>query len=139
MILQSKSDTDTREIGRRLGKKLHSGNVVCLYGELGSGKTTMVKGIASVFGIEERDITSPSFTIIAEYDADIPFNHIDLYRLSGSDVTDLGLHEYFAGEGISIIEWAERAEKEIPEDSIKVRIGYTGESTREIEIEGINI
>lgn len=139
MKLKSKSDAETREIGRRLGEKLTPGDVVSLYGELGAGKTTMVKGIASVFGIEERDITSPSFTIIAEYDADIPFNHIDLYRLSGSDVTELGLHEYFAGEGISIIEWAERAEKEIPEDSIKVRIGYTGESTREIEIEGINI
>jgi tRNA threonylcarbamoyladenosine biosynthesis protein TsaE len=139
VILQSNSDADTREIGRRVGKRLVPGNVVCLYGELGSGKTTMVKGIASTFNIDERDITSPSFTIIAEYEADIPFNHIDLYRLSRGEVDGLGLYEYFNSESISIIEWADRAEEEIPEGSIKVRLSHVGEDTREIEIEGISI
>ncbi|MEW6602915.1 MAG: tRNA (adenosine(37)-N6)-threonylcarbamoyltransferase complex ATPase subunit type 1 TsaE, partial [Nitrospirota bacterium] len=73
MKLQSESDAETRAIGRRLGGQLKKGDVVCLYGELGAGKTTMVKGIASAFGINERDITSASFTIIAEYNANVPF------------------------------------------------------------------
>lgn len=139
MIVQSKSDAETREIGRRIGERLSPGDVVCLYGELGAGKTTMVKGIASVFGIMERDVTSPSFTIIIEHEGAIPFNHIDLYRLSENDAADLGLHEYFGKKGISVIEWAERAEKEIPDDAIKVRLRYSGQDRREISIEGITI
>lgn len=139
MILQSKSDAETRDIGRRLGERLSPGDVVCLYGELGAGKTTMVKGIASVFGIMERDVISPSFTIIIEHEGEVPFNHVDLYRLSENDVADLGLHEYFGKKGISVIEWAERAEKEIPDDAIKVRINYSGEDKRDILIEGITI
>ncbi len=135
MKLLSKSEAETKDIGRRLGEKLKRGDVVCLYGELGSGKTTMVKGIASAFGIDERDVTSASFTIIVEYNTDVPFYHIDLYRLSQKEASDIGLDEYLGGDGVSVIEWAERAEDEIPEKSIKVNLNYTGENSREIEIE----
>ncbi len=137
MKLQSRDEADTKEIGRRLGEKLKGGDVVCLYGELGSGKTIMVKGIASALGISERDITSASYTIIAEYDAKVPFYHIDLYRLVPGEVSDLGLKEYVDSDGISVIEWAERAEGEIPDNSINVRIGYKEGDSREIEINGI--
>ncbi|MBI5097694.1 MAG: tRNA (adenosine(37)-N6)-threonylcarbamoyltransferase complex ATPase subunit type 1 TsaE [Nitrospirae bacterium] len=139
MKLLSKNEDETKDIGRKLGEKLKRGDVVCLYGELGSGKTTMVKGLASVFGIDERDITSASFTIIAEYDEDVPFYHIDLYRVTSEDVPELGLQEYFGGGGISVIEWAERAEGEIPETSIKVSLNYTDDNIREIEITGIEL
>lgn len=139
MVLQSKSEAETKEIGRKLGKRLKAGNVVCLYGELGSGKTIMVKGIASVIGIDERDITSASFTIIAEYKGAVPFYHIDLYRIEHERVADLGLQEYLYGDGISVIEWAERAEGEIPDESIKVQFSYTGNDSREIKIEGIDL
>lgn len=139
MKLLSKNEDETKDIGRKLGEKLKRGDVVCLYGELGSGKTTMVKGLASVFGIDERDITSASFTIIAEYDEEVPFYHIDLYRVTSEDVPELGLQEYFGGEGISVIEWAERAEGEIPETSIKVSLTYTDNNIREIEITGIEL
>ncbi len=135
----SRNEGETKEIGKRLGKKLKPGDVVCLYGELGAGKTTMVKGIASVIGINERDITSASFTIIAEYNGTVPFYHIDLYRVEPQDVDNIGLYEYLGRSGISVIEWAERAEKEIPDDSIRVRFHYTGEDSREIEIEGIEL
>ncbi len=134
MKLQSKSEAETKDIGRKLGERLKRGDVVCLYGELGSGKTTMVKGIASALGINERDITSASFTIIVEYDANIPFYHIDLYRVAPEEVSGLGLEEYFGTDGISVIEWAEKAEGEIPEKSIRVSFSYTGENSREIEI-----
>lgn len=133
----SRNEAETKEIGRRLGEKLKPGDVVCLYGELGAGKTTMVKGIASAVGINERDITSASFTIIAEHNGTVPFYHIDLYRVEPREVDDIGLYEYLGRDGISVIEWAERAEKEIPDGSIKVRFNYAGEDSREIEIEGI--
>jgi tRNA threonylcarbamoyladenosine biosynthesis protein TsaE len=136
---QSNSEAETREIGFRLGKKIKRGDVVCLYGELGSGKTTMVKGIARALGISERDITSASFSIIVEYDSDIPFYHIDLYRVENDEVASLGLHEYIGMEGISVIEWAERAEKEIPDNRIKVTLKYTGENSREIWVDGISL
>lgn len=138
MKLLSKSEEETIEIGRRLGKRLRKGDVVCLYGELGSGKTTMVKGIASVFGINERDITSASFTIIAEYDKEVPFFHIDLYRIASGDASELGLQDYLGRDGVSVIEWAERAEGEIPRDSIKVYLSYS-DNFREIEITGIEL
>ncbi|RJR16104.1 MAG: tRNA (adenosine(37)-N6)-threonylcarbamoyltransferase complex ATPase subunit type 1 TsaE [Nitrospiraceae bacterium] len=137
MTLQSKSDSETKEIGYRLGQQLKRGHVVCLYGELGAGKTTMVKGIASAFGINERDITSASFTIIAEYNVSIPFYHIDLYRITPDEITELGLQEYLGGDGIAVIEWAERAEGEIPEQSIRVYLRHNEDNTREIEIKGL--
>jgi tRNA threonylcarbamoyladenosine biosynthesis protein TsaE len=139
MKFLSNGPDETKDLGRKLGKKLKRGDVVCLYGELGSGKTVMVKGIASVFGINERDITSASFTIIAEYDADVPFYHIDLYRVSAGKSSELGLHEYLGGNGISVIEWAERAEDEIPEDCIKVSLNYKSDDVREIEITGMEL
>jgi tRNA threonylcarbamoyladenosine biosynthesis protein TsaE len=136
---QSNSEAETREIGFTLGKKIKRGDVVCLYGELGSGKTTMVKGIARALGISERDITSASFSIIVEYDSDIPFYHIDLYRIENNEVASLGLHEYIGMEGISVIEWAERAENDIPDNSIKVTLEYTGENSREVWVDGISL
>jgi tRNA threonylcarbamoyladenosine biosynthesis protein TsaE len=139
MKLQSNSDAETRDIGRRIGERLKRGDVVCLYGDLGAGKTTMVKGIASALGISERDITSASFTIIAEYDAGVPFYHIDLYRLTPEQIPDLGLHEYLGSDGISVIEWAERAEGEVPDDSIRISLYHKEEDLREIEIRGMEV
>ncbi|MBI4654115.1 MAG: tRNA (adenosine(37)-N6)-threonylcarbamoyltransferase complex ATPase subunit type 1 TsaE [Nitrospirae bacterium] len=137
MKFNSKSEVETKEIGRNLGKRLKAGDVVCLYGEFGAGKTTMVKGIASAIGINERDITSASFTIISEYKGVTPFYHIDLYRVEPDGVHALGLHEYLGKDGISVIEWAEKAGNEIPDGSIKIHLTYTGENSREIVIEGI--
>jgi tRNA threonylcarbamoyladenosine biosynthesis protein TsaE len=139
MKFQSSSEAETKEIGRKIGKRLKRGDVVCLYGELGAGKTTMVKGIASSLGIKERDITSASFTIIAEYDPGIPFYHIDLYRLAPGEVAELGLREYLGSEGIYVIEWAERAEDEIPDNSVRVNFSYTNGNMREIDVKGIEV
>lgn len=140
MRLQSKSDYETRDIGRRLGERLKPGDVVCLFGDLGAGKTTMVKGIASAFGIQERDITSASFTIIAEYNTAVPFYHIDLYRITSDDeAADLGLQEYLDSDGVSVIEWAERAEKEMPDRFIRVNIRQTEDNCREFEITGVEL
>jgi len=133
----SRSPHETIDIGFRLGKRLKSGDVVGLYGELGAGKTTMVKGIARAFGIDEREIVSASFTIIAEYNTTPPFSHIDLYRIKKDDeFAELGLWDHIGEDSISVIEWAEKAEKGLPEDIIRVRLKPIDEHMREITIEG---
>jgi len=139
MKLQSNSEAETREIGRRIGERLKAGDVVCLFGELGAGKTTLVKGVASAFGIPDRDITSASFTIIAEYDSSVPFYHIDLYRLSGDEVPELGIQEYLGTGGVAIIEWAEKAREYITDDSIRITLSHRGYEGRDIEITGLEL
>ncbi len=135
----SKGPDETKDIGFNLGKLLKTGDVVGLYGELGAGKTTMVKGIASALGINEREIVSASFTIIAEYDTIPSFSHIDLYRIEKDvEIAELGLWDQIGGDNISVIEWAEKAEGWLPEDMIKVRLKSVGENMREITIEGQN-
>jgi tRNA threonylcarbamoyladenosine biosynthesis protein TsaE len=135
----SKGHHETIDIGFSLGKRLAPGDVVGLYGELGAGKTIMVKGIARAFGIEERDIVSASFTIMSEYDTNPPFVHIDLYRIGKEEeLSELGLWEHMGAAGVSVIEWAEKAEEWLPEDTIKVRLKSINENTREITIEGVN-
>lgn len=137
----SKGPDDTKEIGFRLGRLLQPGDVVGLYGELGTGKTVMVKGIARAFGIDEREIVSASFTIISEYDTTPPFVHIDLYRIEEAEepeLDELGLWEYMGGDSIAVIEWAEKAERWLPEDTIKVTFNPVGELTRDITVEGID-
>ncbi len=139
MRLKSSSPSETEEIGQRLGKGLKAGDVVCLYGDLGAGKTTMVKGIASSFGISGRDVTSASFTVIAEYPVIPPFYHIDLYRIGSlDDLESTGLWDVIGGEGISVIEWSENLGNEYKKDVIKVFLKESGAAIREIVIEGID-
>jgi len=137
--LISNSEDETKEIGIRLGRRLKAGDVVCLYGELGAGKTTMIKGIATALGIDERDIASASFTIIMEHDAETPLYHVDLYRIRKRDLSEIGLHEYINKDGVTVIEWAENAEEELPLNRIDVRIDYKDEGARIIDIEGVEI
>lgn len=133
----SKGPDETKEIGFNLGRLLAPGDIVGLYGELGAGKTVMAKGIARAFGIAERDVVSASFTIVSEYPTDPPFIHIDLYRVDRqSELAELGLSEQVGDGRIAVIEWAEKADDEIPADTIKVRFRTVDNSTREIEIEG---
>jgi tRNA threonylcarbamoyladenosine biosynthesis protein TsaE len=132
----SNGPDETKDIGFRLGRLLKPGDIVGIYGELGAGKTTMVKGIARALGLDERDVVSASFTIIAEYDTDPPLLHIDLYRIKNdAELDGIGLWDYLRTDNISVIEWAEKAEKELPEELIKVRIKPIDESVREITIE----
>lgn len=139
MRLTSNSPSDTEEIGQRLGKVLKAGDVVCLYGDLGSGKTTMVKGMASYFGISSRDVTSASFTVIAEYPVNPPFYHIDLYRIkSRDDLESTGIWDIVGGDGVSVIEWSEKLGNDYKKSVIKVFLKEPGEFIREIIIEGID-
>lgn len=130
------SPFQTIRIAKDLAKNLKRGDVVGLFGELGSGKTTFVKGLAKGLGYKEiQYINSPSFVIIKEYRADIPIYHFDLYRLSNThELEELGFEEYFWGNGICVIEWADKAEKLLPRKRIKIRFITVDERTRKIYI-----
>ena len=137
MKVISNSPEATEEIGLKIGEKLRAGDIVRLYGSLGAGKTTLVKGIARALGIDRKDITSASFTIIAEYPTIPPFFHIDLYRTSGGvDLESTGIWDCIGNSSIAVIEWPEHAEGELPEDSLKITIKVTDKDIREIIIEG---
>lgn len=142
MKILSNGHGDTFRYGLKLGSLLKKGAAVCLYGDLGAGKTVFAKGIATAFGIHERDITSASFTIIAEYRGthrgqEINLYHIDLYRIEeASQLDSIGIDEYIGGDGIAVIEWAERI-KTI-EGAISVTFSILDEEKRELTIEGID-
>ena len=112
----------TKEFGIKLGKLLKPGDVVCLNGDLGAGKTTLTKSIGLGLDVEDY-ITSPTFALINEYEGRMPVYHFDVYRLENVDeLYDLGFDEYFYGRGVSIIEWAEKIEKFLPETRIVLDI-----------------
>jgi tRNA threonylcarbamoyladenosine biosynthesis protein TsaE len=132
----TKSAAETTGLGRALAVQLRAGDIVAFYGDLGAGKTTMIKGIAAGLGVAEV-VKSPSFVIVTEYAGKLPVYHVDLYRLSeSSDFESIGLDSYLEGEGVCLIEWAERAEKVLPERTIRVRMSVEG-SGRRIEIAGL--
>jgi len=134
---RSDSPDDTFSLGRRIASCLCAGSVVALQGELGSGKTYLVKGIAKGLGVTET-ITSPTYTIISEYNSSPVLYHIDAYRLSDDDdFENSGGREILNSGGISLIEWSERIPKSIPKDAITVIITITGPCSRLIQINGL--
>lgn len=135
-VFTTESPRETFELGRKFSEGLNEGDVIGLIGELGSGKTQFVKGIAE--GLRSKGyIKSPSFTIINVYEGGrLPLYHIDLYRVGrAEEVFDIGLEEYIYGDGVSVIEWADRAEGVLPDYAVRVRFSYKGEMKREIEVE----
>lgn len=139
MKLTSRGPSETEEIGFRLGLRLRPGDIVALFGDLGAGKTTMVKGIARALGVDSGEVVSPSFTIITEYGSSPPLVHVDLYRIAGAgDLEDIGLWECIGGNSIAVLEWAERAEDELPDGTLRVRLTNPGGDDREIAIEGLD-
>lgn len=123
MTLESFSEKDTYDVGFRLGEKAKSGQVYRLDGDLGVGKTVLTKGFAAGLGICE-DITSPTFTIIQEYeDGRLPLYHFDVYRIGDvEEMDELGYEGYFYGNGVCLIEWASLIEEILPEDCIRILI-----------------
>lgn len=114
---------ETEEIAMRLANLLQPGDLLTLEGELGSGKTTFTKGLAKGLGIT-RNVNSPTFTIVKQYKGRIPLYHMDVYRLEDSD-EDIGFSEYFHGDGVSVVEWAEFIKDYLPEERLEIGIEYT--------------
>lgn len=124
----SKSVDDTLELAENIESEKFSGMVICLNGDLGSGKTMFVKGFASALGIEDN-ITSPTFTIVKEYlSGEMPLYHLDVYRID--DNSEFGVEDYFNKDGISIIEWSELIEDRLPEKRLDINIKIVDENTR---------
>lgn len=129
------SDEETAAVGRALGETLSPGAVIHLFGDLGAGKTVFVRGLASGLGLDPNEVSSPTFTLIQEYrgPGHHPLFHVDLYRLAGAEVDDLGL-DALAAEGIVAIEWANRLLASQPH-AIAVRIDDEGGDRRRIQID----
>ena len=121
---KSESPEETQALGEKLGKTLTQGDVIALIGDLGTGKTCLTQGIARGIGTAPDEVvSSPSYILINEYNGKVPIYHIDLYRLENSEeIAELGLSEYMEGDGICIIEWAERMADALPDTCIKIHI-----------------
>ncbi len=133
-IRTTSSPEETKRFGMELAGTLGPGAVIALIGDLGSGKTCLTQGICDGLGVTSY-VTSPTFTLINEYQGRLSVYHFDLYRLDKpEELLDLGCEEYFYGSGVSIIEWAEKALSVLPEERMEIRIERTGETERRLRI-----
>lgn len=137
MIFESNSEKDTFEYARRMGENAKPGEIYCLNGDLGTGKTVFSKGFAKGLGIEDH-ITSPTFTIVQEYEGRLKLYHMDVYRIADSEeMYEIGFDEMVEGDGVCLIEWAQIIDDILPKDRISVTIRKNldkGLDHREIEI-----
>ncbi len=129
--LTSNSEAETSRFGQRLARALSPGTVFALQGQLGAGKTRLVQAIAAELGCSQSFVVSPTFTLIHEYDGQLPVYHVDAYRLKDSDeFLDMGGGELLYGDGVCLIEWADRIGDVLPQDHLRVEIQVTGEQSR---------
>jgi tRNA threonylcarbamoyladenosine biosynthesis protein TsaE len=135
MNFTTNSAQETIDLGRALGTHLQAGDILGLIGELGAGKTTLVKGIALGLGVKEKEeISSPTFVLIKEYSGRIPLFHFDLYRLDlSTDIRLLGVEEYLFDQGVCVIEWAEKMKMLLP-DYLQVHLELKGPTKRAITL-----
>lgn len=131
----SVSPEATAAAGEALGLDLGAGDVVALYGELGAGKTCFVQGLARGLGVTTR-ATSPTFVLVNEYRGRLAVHHVDAYRTGSlAELVDLGLLDLMGGDGVTVIEWADRAEALLPERTVRVRIEGVGDEPRTLTID----
>lgn len=133
--LVSHSDRETHRIGARLGAACQPGDLILLEGGLGAGKTALAQGIGQGLGVSTT-INSPTFTLVKEYRGRLPFYHFDLYRLEDVDaVIELGIEDYLTGDGVCVVEWAERAAPLWPDEGLRIRFSVTGPHARRLRLE----
>ena len=126
--ITTKNEVETIELAQNFESEKFPNMILCLDGELGSGKTMFTKGIANALGITEN-ITSPTFTIIKEYEGELPLYHMDVYRLEDSN-ENIGIEEYFDKGGVTIIEWADIIKDILPEERLDITFKIVGENSR---------
>jgi tRNA threonylcarbamoyladenosine biosynthesis protein TsaE len=129
------SESETRSIGRSLAETLVAGDVVALFGNLGAGKTALTKGLGEGLGIDAEHVKSPTFTLLHEYTSGrLPLYHFDAYRTEQIDeFLDLGYEEYFFGNGVCVIEWADKIEALLPQESLRIRLDHGERDIRRID------
>ncbi len=130
----SESANQTARLGRVLGALLPEGSFVALVGGLGAGKTVLTKGIAQGLGVaDDREVTSPSFVLVNEYRGRVAVYHVDLYRLENpAEVEGIGWDEFISGPGVTLVEWADKAENQLPEERMEVHLEWAGEEKRRL-------
>ena len=136
--VETHSPEETLDLGRRIGRAAKPGNVLALVGDLGAGKTVLAKGVAEGLGAASaREVVSPTFVLCREYlDGRLPLYHFDAYRLRGAaDLEGIGASEVFGGEGLSLVEWADRAPQALPPDRLEVNLEVTGPESRRLTFE----
>ena len=132
--IESARPEETQAVGERLGAALEPGDVVALTGELGAGKTCFTQGLARGLGVPRRAV-SPTFVLVNEYRGRMPVHHVDAYRTASmTELLDLGLEEMFAGDGVTIVEWADKLRPLLPSHAVHVHIAGVGDEPRIIEI-----
>ena len=135
LLLHSGSPEETLEIARSLGAALRPGDVVALYGDLGAGKTLFCKGVGEALGIPPDRIVSPTFTIVTEHAGPLTLTHVDVYRLAGArEADEIGMRELLSGDGVCVVEWAEKIRELLPTDCIRVTFTISGADRREIAV-----
>jgi tRNA threonylcarbamoyladenosine biosynthesis protein TsaE len=133
-VFVTESEAETASLGERIGQSLAAGDVLLLFGDLGAGKTALVRGLARGVGAEPDEVSSPTFTLIQEYGGGrVPLVHVDLYRLAPREVDDLGLDEMVEGGGIVAIEWADRW-PDRPANAMEIRLEHAGDTRRRISV-----
>ena len=138
LTFTTKSPEETIALGVRIGNKLKKGDVIAMQGTLAAGKTTITKGIAAALGITET-VTSPTFTLISEYEGKMPLYHMDVYRLdSTEDFINLGTDDMIYGKGVSVIEWSEKIMEELPSSTIIIKLEAQQDGSRLITIDNWN-
>ena len=127
LVCVSRSADETRALGAGLAAHLVPGDLVCLYGELGAGKTTFIQGLAAGLGVSDP-VTSPSFTLIHEHPGRLLFYHLDLYRLDPGDLTEAGIEEVLDADAVVAVEWAERLPSRLRRGAVQVQIAFGDET-----------
>ncbi len=136
VTVETNSPGETKSLGKKIGPNLKSGDIIALIGELGAGKTCLAQGLALGLGVSPKDyVASPSFVLVKEYRGRLPVYHIDLFRIKNTEeLESLGWEEYLYGEGVSIIEWAERAGKLMPPEYLRIELDILGSQRRRISL-----
>ena len=129
----AKNPEQTMEFATHLAQKLQPGDVIALEGDLGAGKTTFTKGLAAGLGIQ-KTVNSPTFTIIKEYQGQMPLFHMDVYRVNDS-FEDLGFDEYFEGSGVTVVEWAHLIKEQLPKERLTIYLYHEEEQSRRIVVD----
>jgi len=134
MELYLEDSKATEQLGQMIGSKVEAGDVICLTGDLGAGKTLLSQGIATALGVLPEEVTSPTFTIMNIYEGnEMEIHHFDLYRLNRpEELEDIGFDEYCGGEGVTLIEWAELFPEQLPEEYLQIKLYHAGESRRAV-------
>jgi tRNA threonylcarbamoyladenosine biosynthesis protein TsaE len=135
MKFLTESSEQTEQLGRQWADALQAGDVIALTGELGSGKTTLVRGVAEGLGVERSGVSSPSFVLVRTYEGRLPIFHVDLYRLEGApEAASVGVEECYEQNGVTLIEWANQVPEVLPEEFLEIRFEAPTPNTRKLTL-----